>query len=368
MIKQTPHAGFFMVVFLVCAFILGIMGMKNTYETTEQISAGNGLNGRWTSVYEKDFDKSLSFYETSKIFWGVINYVFFKDGRSGVLIGEDGWLFTSEEFNIPHDAEKNIADNLNYVSKVSEIFSDRGIKMIVALVPAKSRVYQEYLGSHHYPAKVEPVYHDIRKFLKDEGIPVTDILWIMEKKRDDLDIFLRTDTHWTPAGAKLAARQVAHEVARTWPSLDLEKTEFITDRTGSVEHEGDLLSYIPLGAMRESIGPKLDDLSQQETRELSDGSAAVQDEASMLFDVKAIPVTLVGTSYSANPLWNFDGFLKEAMNTDILNAADEGMGPFATMQKYLKDASLKETPPKLVVWEIPERYVYVDYDLDKEEE
>ena len=74
-------------------------------------------------------------------------------------------------------------------------------------------------------------------------------------------------------------------------------------------------------------------------------------------------MALVGTSYSANPLWNFDGFLKEELEADVLNVADERMGPFETMQKYLKDEALETNPPKLIIWEVPERYLPIPDNL-----
>ena len=37
-------------------------------------------------------------------------------------------------------------------------------------------------------------------------------------------------------------------------------------------------------------------------------------------------VGLVGTSYSANPNWNFVGALKEALHSDVVNYAEDGHG------------------------------------------
>jgi alginate O-acetyltransferase complex protein AlgJ len=88
-------------------------------------------------------------------------------------------------------------------------------------------------------------------------------------------------------------------------------------------------------------------------------SAAAHTKEALFGDEK-IPVALVGTSYSANPLWNFAGFLEEALQTDVINAAEEGQGPFETMKTYLASAAFRDNPPELVVWEIPERYLVVD--------
>ena len=113
-----------------------------------------------------------------------------------------------------------------------------------------------------------------------------------------------------------------------------------------------------MGKNEEAFGFYPDRLKQFKT-EKQETTDSVLD----LFGDASIPVTLIGTSYSANPLWNFHGFLQEALNVDILNAASEGEGPFITMKKYLLDKALETSPPKIIIWEIPERYIPVKYSL-----
>ncbi len=42
---------------------------------------------------------------------------------------------------------------------------------------------------------------------------------------------------------------------------------------------------------------------------------------------------------------------------DVVNLAREGDGPFAPMAEFLSSGELKRLSPKLVIWEIPERYL-----------
>ena len=74
-------------------------------------------------------------------------------------------------------------------------------------------------------------------------------------------------------------------------------------------------------------------------------------------DIPLPSVALLGTSYSANPNWNFEGSLKLALNKDLINFATEGEGPFIPMIDFL-ERHLKTLPSlELVIWEIPERYL-----------
>jgi alginate O-acetyltransferase complex protein AlgJ len=67
-------------------------------------------------------------------------------------------------------------------------------------------------------------------------------------------------------------------------------------------------------------------------------------------------VVLVGTSYSAGPLWSFDSALKVTLQADVLNVAEQGRGPFEPMQELLGSGVLADVQADVVIWEIPERY------------
>ena len=56
--------------------------------------------------------------------------------------------------------------------------------------------------------------------------------------------------------------------------------------------------------------------------------------------------------------------MKEALGANVLNVADEGQGPIVPMVNYLKSKAFLETPPELIVWEIPERFLPVHYQLE----
>jgi alginate O-acetyltransferase complex protein AlgJ len=117
------------------------------------------------------------------------------------------------------------------------------------------------------------------------------------------------------------------------------------------ERAGDLTRYIPGVAFPRDI------FSAYATGL----DVATAGESQDLFGASVPPVTLVGTSYSANPDWHSEGFLKEALQADVLNMADEGQGPFTVMDKYLETDAWKSSPPELIIWEMPERYLLMPH-------
>ncbi|NBX65411.1 MAG: hypothetical protein EBQ96_00215 [Proteobacteria bacterium] len=360
--NKSVYAALFMIVFLASTFLMAMGSIWSIRDKIEQPRFWNVIEGRWSLAFERKLDEAVPVKEQGTHFWGLINYAVFKDGKPGVLIGDDGWLFTNEEFMQYPGARKQLMTKVDFVKEVNGILNAHGVKLVIALIPAKARVYQDKLGRYKYPAYNENNYNIFRKEMKEAKIPVTDILWLMnEKKNEDYKLFLKTDTHWSLAGARMAARLVANAANEAYPGLIEKKTNYVVDFGEIFPHDGDLMRYVPLGRSAEDFGLERDSIKEVSVEApMTAGGSATDD----LFGDSEIPITLVGTSYSANTKWGFAGFLKEVFGTEVLNAADEGKGPFETMKQYLQDAAFKKTPPKLLVWEIPERFLPVKYDLE----
>lgn len=351
---KKPLLGAFFVSFMAAAALATVPAVLETLKTQPTPSALDIVRGKATHAFEKAFASQAPGYEQSRTGWGVADYMIFNEGRGGVVVGRDGWLFSGEEFSWPRDAEKNVRANLDYIRAIQKDLNDKNIALVVGLVPAKARIHDKKLESHKPPARRQALYDVVIRNLVDGGIIVVDLRDAL-KSRDDADGFLRTDTHWSQAGAARAAAKIADNarVLAGQRNIDLPLLKGgITKNPESVTHEGDLLRYIPLGPLK-VLGPAPDHLATDKFEASADQNA---DSGVGLFDDVAIPVTLVGTSYSADARWGFADFLKSEMKTDLLNAADPGQGPFATMKAYLNSEAFKTTPPKLIVWEVPERY------------
>jgi alginate O-acetyltransferase complex protein AlgJ len=141
-------------------------------------------------------------------------------------------------------------------------------------------------------------------------------------------------------------------------ALNGEPQEFVTEATKQKPLLGDLTSFLPLAPLFEQLMPAPDQLQLYQTRaaDQAGGSDA-------LFADSDIPVALVGTSYSANPNWNFAGALRQHLQRDLSNHAEDGQGPVVPMLKYLQSDEFANTPPQLVIWEFPERYLPMANDL-----
>jgi alginate O-acetyltransferase complex protein AlgJ len=307
------------------------------------------LDGRWASGYQDRYEEALPLRPAATSIWDLIRYVVFGEGAEGVLVGRDGWLFTVEEFGAPKAGNRSFREQIELVGEMRRALTARGVGLVVALVPSKARVHPEHLGRYRLPAYLEGRYESVREELARRGIAAPDLLRPLEQARSDRAVFLRTDTHWTPYGARVAAEALAPLVIAELKRSGSPRTRYTISRGEKEEHRGDLLNFIRLGPALEQFGPPPDTVAPNR-------AVAAEPVEVGLFDEIAIPVVLVGTSYSAGSLWSFADALKTSIQADVLNVAEQGRGPFLLIQDLLEGPVLDDVQADVVIWEIPERY------------
>jgi alginate O-acetyltransferase complex protein AlgJ len=331
------------------------------------------LQGKTALEIEKQYNDHLWFKEFSQFIWGGLRYVALQSAARGVVVGDDGWFYTEEEFKVKDYSAGLVQKRLDVIRQVHDTLKAHNITLIVALLPAKARLYAEHLGRFSVPqirqeayAKVLPQIsadvvidgYSVLRHAKDtskarhsreNGNPEDNKkLDTRLRGYDDIDtsslpLFLKTDSHWSPEGARVMAEAVGDAVRIK--GYDLPHQAFqTTQKSISLKHRGDLLRYL----MGDTFGMLAEPLPEWQTEALQAGD---------LFADPKIAVVLAGTSYSAFEYYNFVGFLRQALQADVLNIAEARKGPVLPMQKWLKDTDLSKTDVKLVIWEFPERFL-----------
>ncbi len=332
-----------------------IMAARKAADLKVPISKADFWEGRTTLALEKELDHKLPARESLIAFSNSVRYKLFSGGGEQVRVGRDGWLFLTDEIKYegqkihskPVDAQALMATRLDLVAGASKSLAAQNVKLVVALVPDKARVYQQHLESGQYPSFNASRYSDGMKGLQQRGVSVVDLLTPMMAAAASREIYYRTDTHWNNEGAALAAKEIGKAVAGL--NLGLEAAKFETKPSGAVApRSGDLIRLMGLEHMPKALRPNVDNEAPQATAQ---SSAAAP--AGGLFGDAAVSAVLTGTSYSMRG--NFHGHLQEAMGTKVLNMAKDGGGFLQAMTDYLKDDSFKQSKPKVIVWELPER-------------
>ena len=319
---------------------------------------GGWWDGSATRAFESHYDAVFPVRTLGINLWTAIGYALFDEGKPGLVVGRHGWLYTTEEFDAPADAGALVAAHLAQIGEARHRLAQRNSRLVVALLPAKARVYSQYTGERRPAALHTELYPRALAAVRSHGIPAPDLHRALNACSVLGEVFLRTDTHWTPAGARCVAERLA-ALARTAGLRALGTAAYRTSVAPATTHRGDLLTFLPLEPWFARLAPPADRIEVPRTEPAAGGG---------LLDEQPQPaIALIGTSYSADPKWNFTGALQQAFGEDVVSYAAAARGPFAPMRDYLDSAEFRAVPPRLVIWEIPERYLPLRDDGPKQE-
>jgi alginate O-acetyltransferase complex protein AlgJ len=284
--------------------------------------------------------------------------------------GCPGWLFLADELTVYPHAADNARARVAEVAAVSQALAKRHIALMVVVVPDKTRLEADRLCGLHRATVMRPRLDDWTQGLTAAGIPwvnVSPALTALPQTEDGTTAFLRTDTHWNEQGAAAAASLVAQRIAATGlsatPRVDYEVLSKRATRPG------DLVRLAGLEALPLKLQPA-SEVAQSSTftalatnTEAAAGASApaATDAADDLFGDANLPnIALVGTSFSRTS--NFVPFLERDLHTRIGNFAKDGGDFTGAARAYFAGPAWKETPPKLLIWEIPERVLEAPLD------
>ncbi|WP_225775216.1 alginate O-acetyltransferase [Pseudomonas sp. Marseille-Q5115] len=340
--------------------ILVLMGLWSlvsfgSFERTAQMTF---LNGKLTKAVETHYDEEFPIKRLGTNLWAAVDYKLFNEGRPGVVLGKDQWLFTDEEFKPVANGDQIEKENFELIRGVRDRLQQQGIKLVMAIIPAKARLYPEHFGDTQPASMHKDLYEQFHAQAQQAGIFAPDLMTPLQQAKPTGQVFLRTDTHWTPLGAEVVARNIGAAISAHSP-INTTPVQYVTEAEQPKPYKGDLTSFLPLDPLFTNLLPQPDSLQQKTTRAVE---GAVESEDALFSDAE-VPVGLVGTSYSANPHWNFLGALRESLHSDVVNYAEEGHGPILPMLKYLQSDGFKNNPPQVLVWEFPERYLPMKNDL-----
>ncbi|WP_380010135.1 alginate O-acetyltransferase AlgX-related protein [Deinococcus oregonensis] len=336
--------------FGVCLLLVLVSGLCTAFWTStarQWPAASFWQDGRGFRTLEQHFERHLLLHDPAVQSWNALRFAFFKEAHPAVLVGNRGWLFLAEEFRVDPQAAQQTQQHLREIKQVQNQLQTVGASLVVVLIPAKAATYPDQLARFVLPEAVQTRYAASRQALGERGLAVVNLPPVFQAARSAREVFWHTDLHWTPYGAAQAAEATAQVVQQAFPDVTLPKTRFKTVFAKPHVFNGDLLRYLDFGPWQVQLWPPSEQLTEATT---------VAVDTSLLGE-SSVPVALIGTSFSADPVWNFAGFLREALSAQVLNAAQDGLSPFEAMTRYLNSSEFSAQPPQLVVWEIPERYL-----------
>ena len=143
--------------------------------------------------------------------------------------GKDGWLFHANELRflsvgpfwgenaarVSRAMKPTSADPIPGIVGFHQALLNRGIELLVVPVPPKAAVYPQMISSLPGGTRYDQAFQAFNQALRARGVDVldlTDALMAMDELA-----FCKTDTHWSPAGCRVAAREIAARIkTRPW--------------------------------------------------------------------------------------------------------------------------------------------------------
>ncbi|HEY8609689.1 MAG TPA: cell division protein FtsQ [Roseomonas sp.] len=305
------------------------------------------LSGRLTGAVNHVMAHQLPADPLLRAAGGVFRYSLFHSGGPQVRVGCDDTLFLTEELRPWPQAEAAMAERAEAMRRVRDALATRGIQLAVAIVPDKARVKTDKLCGAPLSAQAAARHDAFLAALRDQRIEPILLLPALSAQEARGGAYWRTDTHWNQDGAKAAAAAIA-EALRDAPLSRAEEYRTIA-APEETNGPGDLLRLTSLDRVPDALRPAPDRQHLEHTEAPESGGGGLLDET------PAPEVALVGSSYSVNA--NFHGALQEALRSTVLNAATAGGGFAGSAATYFAGETFHESPPKLVIWEIPERVV-----------
>ncbi len=256
----------------------------------------------------------------------------------GLVAGNDNWLFRE------HDLITSFGPrNIGYagLADLQTELAEHGTTLIMVPLPTRALVHPEQLGDIDYDlAAGMQGYADYLGKLREIGITIP-ALESLPGESDEALFFAR-DHHWTPAGAEAVAELVAEAIDTSL--LTPATTAFTTEQTETDRNKG---SY--MRAANKLCGTGYTEESFPVYR--------TEGEYDLFAEPVAPEIVLVGTSNSNGAQhYNFAGFLKQALQHDVINLAKSGGGYHEAITEYLASDAFKDNPPKYLVWEVPGYY------------
>ncbi|CAM3312848.1 cell division protein FtsQ [Pseudomonas floridensis] len=286
------------------------------------------------------------------------SWLLFHDTGPRVREGCPGWLFLADEFKLNRNAQANAQRKAQAVIDVQRNLAGRGIQLLVAVVPDKSRIAATRLCTLYRPGVLQTRITDWTRNLQAAGVDALDLSASLQPLH--ALAYLRTDTHWSESGANVAARAVALSVRQIGVEATPRK-QFETAIAPAAVRPGDLVRLAGLDWLPQSLQPPAESVAATQISEQASEAAASGDNLDDLFGDSNLPnVALIGTSFSRNS--GFVGFLQRALGAPIGNFAKDGGEFSGAANAYFDNPAFRQTPPRLLIWEIPERDLQTPYE------
>jgi len=275
-----------------------------------------------------------------------------RDGGDKVLRGRGGWLFyrPGAEYLTarPPAGGSMVNDALAAVRGFRDELDARGIRLMVVPVPNKESVYPDrtFRGGRPPAGALAPETAAFLSGCRRAGIPVVDLFaeFRIARAAGAPDLYLATDSHWTPAGLRIAVGEVArHLRAPAGPSA-------YAVLPAPVRRTGDLVRMLQSPAIEAAVGAEV--VACERVVRAESGAPYADDPASDVLVMGDSFLRIYETDEPGGA--GFIAHLARALGRPVASLVNDGGGATLVRQDLVRRPRLLEGK-RVVVWAFVER-------------
>jgi len=297
-------------------------------------------------LFEKDIENASWFAQRLRPWTQYAQFALLNDGGEDTLIGRDGWFFYKPDVEYLVEPCKNDSEVVSAIVSFRDQLAARGAHLLVVPAPGKPSVYPEMVAARAGMTRAHT--HEVMSVLRDSGIEVMDLYDVFDTKRDEGQLYLRQDTHWSPEGMQRAAQAVAERLlALGWA---VKRPVVYEARPAPVTRYGDVLRMMK--------APRIEGLFEPE--DIASSQVVRRDTGALYQDAPASEILVLGDSFlriyerDEPGSAGFIAHLARELGQPLASIVNDGGASTLVRQELTRRPALLDGK-KLVIWEFVER-------------
>lgn len=248
--KERRHRIFIGLMLLICMFpLVGILifgtAQPAANETLAAFPSLTESDGSFNLNVLSDFSDWLSDrfalrQEMTTLWRKLVANLFGESDEAEVILGRDGWLFYAETLDDYEGTdlmtEREVFSAARTLYLMQEACEAEDITFLFTVAPNKNSLYGEYMPARYPASDTDSNLAMLTEALAEQDVAYLDLYALLEA--EDEILYRRYDSHWTNAGAALAADAIL-------AALDVDAEPFYGTASTTVAGEtGDLYEML----------------------------------------------------------------------------------------------------------------------------
>jgi hypothetical protein len=269
-----------------------------------------------------------------------------------VYQGDDGWFFRKNELNHTFPMSDRSA---RFLQRLDAVLKMHDVQLVLMPLPTKSMLDAEHAAVASSanniifdPAYARAQFEQRLQSFRGLGLPVVDVLAEVDgAEKVESGYFFAQDLHWRPELARASARASAVALEATFPGEFPGTRSFVTrlKSSGAQVHSANsrpLLNQLCGSAVEAEMVPVYETVEADQSVDAFLGD-----------DSGVPPVSVIGTSFTDESLvYNFSGFLREALQADVASYALAGGNIDQSLFKWAHTGQAS-SGTRALLWEMP---------------